>query len=180
MTYRACNRRIDIARPLPCQLTGSRVQRVCRRTGYKSNRNSKLALQRIFTSSTGKRHCVLGGSWRINGPQMSTSPTRLVKLDGLMQRSTGEKEIVIGLIDGPVAMGHPDLARGKIRFTGTAGAVCNLSGSFACQHGTFVAGILSAREAPRHPQSSRISEGANPNAARAVAHRDGTRQTQAH
>jgi hypothetical protein len=34
-----------------------------------------------------------------------------------MERSTGSSEIVIGLIDGPVAMGHPDLARGKIRFT---------------------------------------------------------------
>ena len=82
---------------------------------------------------------------------LSTSPTRLAKLDPLMERSTGSSEIVIGLIDGPVAMGHPDLARGKIRFTGTAGAVCNLSGSFACQHGTFVAGILSARRGSSAP-----------------------------
>ena len=38
-------------------------------------------------------------------------PLELVKLDRLMERSSGRSEIVIGLIDGPVAMNHPDLAR---------------------------------------------------------------------
>jgi len=68
-----------------------------------------------------------------------------------MQRSTGEKEIVIGLIDGPVAVDHADFAGGHIRVAGTASAACSLSDSVACQHGTFVAGILSARRGSSAP-----------------------------
>jgi subtilisin family serine protease len=61
-----------------------------------------------------------------------------------MARSSGSSDIAIGLIDGPVAIDHPDLADAHIRVTGTAGAACSLSSSVACQHGTFVAGMLTA------------------------------------
>jgi hypothetical protein len=39
----------------------------------------------------------------------------LVKLTALMDRSGGGSKIAVGLIDGPVAMDHPDLASENIR-----------------------------------------------------------------
>jgi len=82
---------------------------------------------------------------------LSTSLIRLVRLELLMERSSGSSEIAIGLIDGPVAMDHPDLVGGQIRVAGTVGAACGLSGSIACQHGTFVAGMLMARRGSSAP-----------------------------
>jgi subtilisin family serine protease len=73
-------------------------------------------------------------------------PLELVKLDRLMKRSSGRREIVIGLIDGPVAIDHPDLAGNHVRgLPGKQSASCALSNSVACLHGTFVAGVLAAR-----------------------------------
>ncbi len=39
----------------------------------------------------------------------------LVKLPALMERTSGRPDIVVGLLDGPVALNHPDLARESIR-----------------------------------------------------------------
>jgi subtilisin family serine protease len=78
-------------------------------------------------------------------------PLELVRLDRLMERSSGRAQVVIGLIDGPVAMDHPDLVGSNMRVTGSKGGSCSLSGSVACQHGTFVAGILSARRGSSAP-----------------------------
>ena len=79
-------------------------------------------------------------------------PLELVKLDRLMERSSGRSEIVIGLIDGPVAMDHPDLTGSHLReVPGKQSASCALSNSVACMHGTFVAGILSARRGSSAP-----------------------------
>jgi subtilisin family serine protease len=73
-------------------------------------------------------------------------PLGLVKLPALMERSTGKPEVKIGLIDGPVAIQHPDLATESLReVSGKNGATCTQANSIACQHGTFVAGILSAK-----------------------------------
>lgn len=82
---------------------------------------------------------------------MSNGSIRLVKLDPLMQRSSGVPDIVIGLIDGPVAMDHPDLAGGNIHVSGSATGTCSMVASMACQHGTFVAGILAARRGSPAP-----------------------------
>ena len=82
---------------------------------------------------------------------MLTRPIQLVKLGHLMARSSGSSDIAIGLIDGPVAIDHPDLADAHIRVTGTASAACSLSSSVACQHGTFVAGMLTARRGSSSP-----------------------------
>ncbi len=68
-----------------------------------------------------------------------------------MQRSSGVPDIVIGLIDGPVAMDHPDLAGGNIHVSGSATGTCSMVASMACQHGTFVAGILAARRGSPAP-----------------------------
>ncbi|MGA8196235.1 MAG: S8 family serine peptidase [Acetobacteraceae bacterium] len=73
-------------------------------------------------------------------------PLNLVNLPALMKLSEGRPEITIGLIDGPVARDHPDLAGGRIREIPGAGAsACVVNTSAACRHGTFVAGILAAR-----------------------------------
>jgi subtilisin family serine protease len=79
-------------------------------------------------------------------------PLALVKLNRLMEHSSGCAEIVIGLVDGPVAMSHPSLARGSIREVhGKVSGSCTLTGSVACLHGTLVAGILSARRGSSAP-----------------------------
>src|SRR5574337_129513 len=68
----------------------------------------------------------------------------LVKLPSLMELSAGRSDIVVGLIDGPVLVGHPDLA-GNIREAPGSSAACSQAASAACLHGTFVAGVLSAK-----------------------------------
>ena len=74
------------------------------------------------------------------------APLELVKLTALMERTSGSPEVKIGLIDGPVVAQHPDLAVEHLReISGNNGATCTQANSTACLHGTFVAGILSAR-----------------------------------
>ena len=72
------------------------------------------------------------------------TPLDLVQLPPLMELSAGRSDIAVGLIDGPVAVGHSDLA-GNIREAPGAAAACAQASSEACLHGTFVAGILSAK-----------------------------------
>ncbi|MBV9597336.1 MAG: S8 family serine peptidase [Chloroflexi bacterium] len=70
----------------------------------------------------------------------------ILGLTTLLQRTTGRPDIVVGLIDGPVALDHPDLAGQRIReIGGFVPAECADRGSAACAHGTFVAGILAAK-----------------------------------
>ena len=70
----------------------------------------------------------------------------LIKLTALMERTSGIPEVKIGLIDGPVITHHPDLAGEYLReISGNDGAMCKEANSAACLHGTFVAGILSAK-----------------------------------
>jgi subtilisin family serine protease len=76
----------------------------------------------------------------------------LVKLTALMDRTSGRAEISVGLIDGPVLLTHPDLASEHIReVPGKLRGTCARSDSFACMHGTFVAGILSAHRGSTAP-----------------------------
>ena len=70
----------------------------------------------------------------------------LVNLTPLMDLSSGRTETTIALIDGPVATDHQDLSATNIReIPGRQGGACAQANSIACMHGTFVAGILSAR-----------------------------------
>jgi subtilisin family serine protease len=73
------------------------------------------------------------------------SPLELIKLTWLMQRSRGNPEVKIGLIDGPVYARHPDFAPDSLREIPGSNPACIQSSSSACLHGTFVAGILSAK-----------------------------------
>lgn len=75
-----------------------------------------------------------------------------VKLTPLMERTIGRAEIRIALIDGPVAIDHPDLASQNIRaIAGSPWTTCTRTSSIACLHGTFVAGILCARRGSLAP-----------------------------
>src|ERR1700758_917957 len=75
-----------------------------------------------------------------------SGPLGLVGLPPLMARTSGRPEISIGLIDGPVALDHPDLAAENIHeVQGELSAACADASDAACAHGTFIAGILLAR-----------------------------------
>jgi len=80
------------------------------------------------------------------------SPLDLVNLTRLMELSAGRAETIIGLIDGPVAIGHTDLQSERIRvIPGRLAGTCDAAGSFACMHGTLVAGVLSAKRGSAAP-----------------------------
>jgi subtilisin family serine protease len=83
------------------------------------------------------------------------SPLDLVMLTPLMERTRGRPEVVVGLIDGTVAMGHPELEGANIReISGELSGQCAEAGSFACMHGTFVAGILCGKRDSTAPAIS--------------------------
>ncbi len=69
----------------------------------------------------------------------------MVKLTALMELTNGRPEITIGLIDGPVVINHPDFISENIREVPGKSGACAQARSSACVHGTFVAGILSAK-----------------------------------
>lgn len=74
------------------------------------------------------------------------APLDLINLTALMKRTSGRPEIKIGLIDGPVLPHHPDLSIEHVREISVRhGMACTQAKSVACLHGTFVAGILSAK-----------------------------------
>jgi subtilisin family serine protease len=76
----------------------------------------------------------------------AANPLDVVRLTPLMDLSSGRPEIMIGLVDGPVDKTHPDLVQERIReLPGTPGGRCVDASSAACSHGTFVAGMFSAK-----------------------------------
>jgi subtilisin family serine protease len=78
-------------------------------------------------------------------------PLEFVRLSGLMALTRGRPDLIVGLLDGPVALNHPDLVTGNVRtLAGSAGA-CRDRWSVSCRHGTFVAGIVAARREARAP-----------------------------
>jgi subtilisin family serine protease len=79
------------------------------------------------------------------------TPIDLVRLTALWERTSGSPEVVVGLIDGPVAVDHPDLAKENIRSIPGRSGACQRASSTACLHGTFVAGILSAKRTSAAP-----------------------------
>jgi subtilisin family serine protease len=80
-----------------------------------------------------------------------TSALDMVRLRGLMALSSGSAAIGVGLVDGPVALHHPDLAGALIRSVGVDDCACARLGSDACVHGTFVAGIFAAQRGSAAP-----------------------------
>lgn len=92
-----------------------------------------------------------GAAWPEASARESVLPLDLVRLRSLMALTSGNPEIGIGLLDGPVAIDHPDLAGAAIRPVGRDTGACRQLGAGACVHGTFVAGILIARRGSRAP-----------------------------
>jgi hypothetical protein len=80
---------------------------------------------------------------------MAANPLDAVKLTALMGLTGGRPDVVIGLIDGPVAIGHPALAAERVReVPGALSGVCRRASSAACLHGTFVAGAPARSRGP--------------------------------
>jgi subtilisin family serine protease len=73
-------------------------------------------------------------------------PLRQTGLQSLMNLSSGNPDIVIGVIDGPVDFSHPAFQGSKIRtIKNSQLAACKNASDIACIHGTFIAGILCAK-----------------------------------
>jgi subtilisin family serine protease len=89
------------------------------------------------------------------GVRMETQTVGLldvVRLTPLVAKTDGRPEIVIGLIDGPVFLTHPDLTGQNIQeVPGRLRGTCAHANSVACLHGTFVAGILCGRRGSAAP-----------------------------
>lgn len=80
------------------------------------------------------------------------TPLDLVDLTPLLNLTSGRPDVTIGLIDGPVVMNHSELAGRYLReLPGNGAGNCLQLNSTACLHGTFVAGILSARRGSSAP-----------------------------
>jgi len=80
------------------------------------------------------------------------NPLDLIKIIPLMERTSGSPDVKIGLVDGPVSTQHPDLSGGQLfEVSGNNGANCARANSMACLHGTFIAGILSAKRSSPAP-----------------------------
>jgi subtilisin family serine protease len=62
-----------------------------------------------------------------------------------MRMTTGDPRIGVGLVDGPVVTHHADLASARIRLLGAGRTGCANPTSRACEHGTFLAGVLVGR-----------------------------------
>jgi len=78
-------------------------------------------------------------------------PLELIRLPRLMALTRGRAELAVGLLDGPVALDHPDMATGHVRTLAGIPGGCRDEASTSCRHGTFVAGILAARRGARAP-----------------------------
>jgi subtilisin family serine protease len=75
----------------------------------------------------------------------------LVGLTSLMASTRGRPDIAIALIDGPIARTHAGLAGANIReLSGAPGSACDRARA-ACDHGTFVAGILACERGGAAP-----------------------------
>jgi subtilisin family serine protease len=76
----------------------------------------------------------------------------LINLRPLMDRTSGRTDVMVGLIDGPVAVDHPDLEHRSLQVSSSRfAAACSVPDSRACAHGTFVAGILCAKRGSLAP-----------------------------
>ena len=73
-------------------------------------------------------------------------PLIQTRLHSLMKLSSGNPDITIGVIDGPVDFSHAAFNGSKIRTVKDSQiGACKNANDIACTHGTFIAGILCAR-----------------------------------
>src|SRR5271156_6859829 len=80
--------------------------------------------------------------------ESSSALLDLVHLKELMERTRGSADVKIGLIDGPVAVKHPDLPSSNIReIPGNLPGSCARTGGSACTHGTLLREFCRRKEA---------------------------------
>jgi hypothetical protein len=82
---------------------------------------------------------------------LAMGPLDLVKLPALMRRTRGDCRVRVAVVDGPVEVEDPSLAGARLSEIPGHRGICEFAGSTACLHGTFVAGILSARRGSGAP-----------------------------
>lgn len=69
-----------------------------------------------------------------------------------MKHSSGDRNIVIGVIDGPANLSHPAFQGSQIStVNNNQTSICRNASSMACMHGTFVLGILAAMRGTNAP-----------------------------
>jgi len=85
------------------------------------------------------------------GTRTALGPLELVNLGPLMEQTSGRADVVVGMIDGPVETSVSSLAGENIRTLEGPVQTAGTGGDAARQHGTFVAGILSARRGSMAP-----------------------------
>jgi len=79
-------------------------------------------------------------------------PTDLIRLRGVMALTSGRPDVVVGVIDGPVALDHPDLRSANVHVLPGADTPSRDADSMAAYtHGTFTFGILAARRGAAAP-----------------------------
>jgi subtilisin family serine protease len=89
---------------------------------------------------------------KLNFPRLHMNPLDLIKLAPLMDVTSGDVQVKVGIIDGPVLREHPDLSAASFLEIGSGRqSSCMQNGSTACQHGTFVAGMLVAKRNSSSP-----------------------------
>lgn len=73
-------------------------------------------------------------------------PLSQIKLEFIMNISSGNPDIKIGLVDGPLDYNHPAFQGSRITAVKESQLqACKSASSIACRHATFIAGILCAR-----------------------------------
>jgi subtilisin family serine protease len=78
-------------------------------------------------------------------------PLDLITLTPLMARTSGSRQVVVALVDGPVLTSHPDLAADIRALSERAPDREGETAARYYQHGTFTAGILCARRGSPAP-----------------------------
>jgi subtilisin family serine protease len=89
-------------------------------------------------------------AFQIEGATDAARTLEVVALPALMDRTRGSANVAVALVDGPVALDHPDLTEARIQTLGGYGR-CLRASSYACTHGTFVAGMLVGRRGSSAP-----------------------------
>lgn len=144
---------------------GKMPHRTCERVHYEASKlllrgkAARLRIKGVYTTTNGKvewksrpkssKTQVPSRNGNRIGPNYSRVDMGVLEMVGLtplIQRTSGRPEVIVGLIDGPVALDHPDLAGQRIReIPRTLPSACINRNSIACAHGTFVAGMLAAK-----------------------------------
>jgi len=75
----------------------------------------------------------------------------LVNLPPLMRLTSGKPEVVVGIIDGPVALELDHFTGIRTRETLLQNGQCARNNTIACAHGTLVTGVLFANRASSLP-----------------------------